>query len=117
MGNLILITKMKNIMKNIMNNIMNNMNKLALVALSLFLAVGVVSCGCGDDDDTEKSQDKKGKLTLTLSPGEFKKNLGDGSTGQVDSAMTDADFTLTIELKEVDSVDTSKIKLSADKME
>ena len=40
-----------------MKNIMNNMNKLALVALSLFLAVGVVSCGCSDDP--EKGGDRK----------------------------------------------------------
>merc|ERR1712113_464986 len=107
MGNLILITKMKNIMKNIMNNIMNNMNKLALVALSLFLAVGVVSCGCGDDP--EQGGDKPGKLKLTLSPTEFKKDLCEGKDLEVDARITDDDFTLTIELTEGDSVDTSKI--------
>ena len=99
-----------------MKNIMNNMNKLALVALSLFLAVGVVSCGCDDDPEPEKDKDKKGKLKLTLSPTEFKKDLGDG-TGSLVTQVPDDDFTLTIELTEVDSVDTSKIKLSADKME
>merc|ERR1711976_449028 len=56
-------------------------------------------------------------MGLTLSPNEFKKNLGDGGDDRVDAEVTDDDFTLTIELTEVDSVDTSKIKLSADKME
>ena len=55
---------------------MNNINKLALVALSLFLAVGV--CSCGKDDDKKSTGGDKPKVELTIDRnGKLEKTFAD----------------------------------------
>lgn len=86
---------------------MNNINKLALVALSLFLAVGV--CACGDDDKKPGEGGGKVKVKITLEKDNITKQLRTGadvstvagtpSSGagtQVD--LTDSDITVKVTL-------------------
>ncbi len=96
---------------------MNNVNKLANVALALFLAAGVVSCGCGDDP--EKKEGDKVKVKLTSSKTEFKKNfVPTVPTGGTPAAvaLVDGDvkttITVTVEEGEITEELAKTIKLS-----
>jgi hypothetical protein len=83
-------------------------NKLALVALALFVTVGVVSCGC--DDKEGKTTDKpevKLVINKTLTK-DFNKAVGD---------LTDTDVTFEVEVELLKGVITEelakKIKVDA----
>lgn len=91
-----------------MKNIINNINKIALIVLSLFLAVGVVSCGC---DDKDKGDNKKIDVTLSLS------NNGIGK--MVKTSLTDDNLTTTLIIKLekgniIDEENAAKVKVTAD---
>jgi len=97
-----------------MKNIINNANKLASLALAMFLAAGVVSCGCGDDPNKKPAEVK---VKLTINTDNITKNLAP-ATGNSTIKLEESDITrivtVTVEEGEITEELAKKITLSGE---
>lgn len=89
---------------------MNNLNKLALVALSLFLAVGVNSCSGCDRDSKAK---EKPTVELTINKDKLSKNF---DTNNKKLNINECTFRITVKVTEgeISEEDLGNFKLSGD---
>ncbi len=89
------------------------MNKLALVALALFVTVGVVSCACdGKEGDKDPKTAGKAKLKITLSPVKLEQKIG----GAVKHNDFEVEVKLELEEKDnanVEKLDVDKVKITS----